>query len=297
MDRNHKYGLAATLVLTMICSLAAQDNAPQGGILYDMGVVIRKPASQPDSSKKTTAPGLVDSLQRQITRLQEQLDYYRQAFAAAQAKLKHDQAVIDSLYQVQEDLKLSMRTDLAALKKQLALLRAKQHVGTSHTLGADSLNARADSLLAELLPSRYPKLIPEVTPAKPLSQEQEQQLYRRAVARYNRGHFHSALEDFRELRSRAVTPRIRASAQYWIARAYFEQGYYDLAVDALDEVLQMPQAHQRDAALMLLGMALHELGRETEARRVYRTLVKIYPDSEYAPFARRFARRGQEREP
>jgi len=300
MDRHLKRRLVGGLVFAAATIVAAQGTSPvDGDILYDMGVVIKKGPTSRDSLRAKADGSLVDSLQQRIAKLEEQLDYYQKAFAAAKAKLKHSQAVIDSLYQAQEDLKLTLRTDLAALRKQLEGLKQKQAIRITEAEKSrpDSLSLKADSLLAELLPARYPKILPEAKNVLLLSPEEEQSLYRRAVSRYNRGHIHSALEDFRVLRSRATTPRLKASAQYWIGRGYFEQGYYDLAVDALDEVLRMPQAHERDAAMMLLGMALHNLGREAEAQRVYRTLIRMYPDSEYAPFARRFARRSQEREP
>ena len=115
-------------------------------------------------------------------------------------------------------------------------------------------------------------------------------MYRSALSKYHQQFYYSAVEDLKQIVQGSADPAVRANAQYWIGRSYYENGLYDEAIVALEKVKQYPETDKVDDALVMIGLAFQQLNNMDEAKVVFKELVNQHPESEYLTLAKRFIR-------
>ena len=78
------------------------------------------------------------------------------------------------------------------------------------------------------------------------------------------------------------------NAIYWIGESYFVEKNYPQAILTFKDVTRrFPKHHKAAAALLKIGMCYEKLGEKDNAALYLRALLKDYPKSEPAPFARK----------
>lgn len=93
------------------------------------------------------------------------------------------------------------------------------------------------------------------------------------------------LEDFL---AAAPESSLVPNAIYWIGESYFVEKNYPQAILTFKDVTRrFPKHHKAAAALLKIGMCYEKLGEKDNAALYLRALLKDYPKSEPAPFARK----------
>lgn len=93
------------------------------------------------------------------------------------------------------------------------------------------------------------------------------------------------LEDFL---AAAPDSSLVPNAIYWIGESFFVEKNYPQAILTFKDVTRrFPKHHKAAAALLKIGMCYEKLGEKDNAALYLRALLKDYPKSEPAPFARK----------
>lgn len=120
--------------------------------------------------------------------------------------------------------------------------------------------------------------------------DRDQQKTREAVEKLNdmlRAHPRSPLRPEAEARLQDALDRL-GKHEHLVARFYMKRRGYTAAVQRLNYLIDTyPNYRERDAAFYDLGISLAELGRLGEARLYFERVMTEFPESEYAPKARK----------
>jgi tol-pal system protein YbgF len=112
--------------------------------------------------------------------------------------------------------------------------------------------------------------------------------YRTGLALVQRGEGQKAVQTLRGLVNKNPKSDIVPYAQYWIGEAYFDQGKYNEAILAYNEVLVgWPKSDRVPAALLRQATAFAELGDKIDARLILQKLISEHPASPEAARAKR----------
>ncbi len=277
------------LILLLLLTMQLLAQQPGGGFLYDMGIVIGDSSEQALSDTVNT-----DTLSEdQQTELQRELERYQEELALTEIRMKRQTRVIDSLKTALSRIQAARETDVAFLNAKLIDLEKGSEAPPESPVAGSDPNMVLDSVYAELTEDETPAYRPPIRksdPRAPLEEATAIRLYRQGLTKFHKQYYYSAIEDFREVEARGTDQDMRANAQYWIGRSYFEKKLYDEAIIALEKVRQYPESDKQDDALVLIGLAFQQKNEPTEARVAFRELVSQYPASEYLTLARRFIR-------
>jgi TolA-binding protein len=276
------------LILTLTGLVVAQ--APgTSDFLYDMGIVIEKDAASTTDSTQAPAeetPSQQEMLKAELTRYQEKL-------VMTELQMRAQKRVIDSLITEIERVNVARETDRALLSSRINTLEEQQNEPPA-AMTPSTPNAASDSAWAELTntktvsAARSPGKTAGAAPA--LTAEAEQQLYRQGLTKFHQQYHYSAIEDFKTILERGSDETLKASAQYWTGRSYYEKEMYDEAIIAFEKVKHYPRSDKQDDALAMIGLAFQQKNDLDEAKIAFRELVTHHPSSEYITLAKRFIR-------
>ena len=78
------------------------------------------------------------------------------------------------------------------------------------------------------------------------------------------------------------------NAQYWLGETYYITRRFDAAIQEFERLISLhPDSQKLTHALLKVGYAHDELGREAEAERVLGDLIARFPQSAAAGLARK----------
>jgi tol-pal system protein YbgF len=110
--------------------------------------------------------------------------------------------------------------------------------------------------------------------------------YESALALFNNARYNEAIAAFADFLKRYPDTSYSDNAVFWTGLALFEQEEYTLAIDEFDRVLTFSRTNKAADALYYKGLSLLRSGRNDAAARVWRELIKRFPDHEAATRAR-----------
>lgn len=111
--------------------------------------------------------------------------------------------------------------------------------------------------------------------------------YRAGRESYDIRQYDRAIAQFTRLLETAPEDELADNAQYWIGECYCGLGKYRQALTAFTKVFVYAKTEKADDAQLKIArchLALEEPGK---ARAAFQKLLDEYPESEYAPTARR----------
>jgi len=260
-------------------------------LLYDIGLMIEDTSQVTKDStiKQADTPELLG----QQMELEEELNRYQHKLAETEVRLRYQTQIIDSLQAEIALIKAAGETDRALLSTRITKLVGEQQKAQQNSAFTPGENTSSDSVFAEL---QTPWKHVEVTkvPARPLHRgvqltaQEEQAAYRSGLTKFHQGLYYQAVEDFNNIVQSGVDETMRANAQYWVGRCYYEKGLYDEAISALEQVQRFKNSDKLDDALVMIGLAFKNKDRLPEAKLAFQELVTRHPGSEYLTLARRF---------
>ena len=270
-------------------TLVAQDAS---SLFYDIGLVIDDSTGLNLNTPQESIHPEEVSLEQQA--LEEELSRYVQKLAETEIKLRYQTMVIDSLQAEISLIKAAGETDKALLTTKITDLVNQQEKAKAQPDFSITPTAVSDSVFAEL-DSPW-KLsagsdVTVTTPAPsgpPLTKAEEQAAYRLGLTKFHQEYYYQAIKEFGAIVHRGTDPTMRANAQYWVGRCYYEKGLYDEAISTLEQVQRYPYSDKQDDALVLIGLAFKNKNRMPEAKLAFQELVTRHPGSEYLTLAKRF---------
>ncbi len=291
MVNRYKY-ILILLGFGLIAGLSAQEPGA-GNFLYDMGIVIDDSTAATQAGEGKTAP--TETTDQEQERLEEELTRYQEKLALTELQMMIQTRVIDSLKSEIIRVNSARKTDMALLNSKISSLEEQQTVQESSLpVEPSEVNAAEDSAWAELTTTegkaRYYQPPQRNQDLPVLDVNAERQLYRQALTKFHQQYHYSAIEDFKTIVGRGTNSEIRANAQYWIGRSYYEKGLYDEAIVSLEKVKKFPGSDKQDDALAMIGLAFQHKNNLAEAKVAFKELVDQHPGSEYLTLARRFIR-------
>ncbi|MCF7801297.1 MAG: tetratricopeptide repeat protein [Candidatus Marinimicrobia bacterium] len=314
----------------MMTGLQAQ-TTEQGKLLYDLGIFIQDtvaapvdsvaveagadtlPLEEPDKAGQFDEPEPQRKTrafpkQEEIPLRGGDMDLY-QLVMDYQIRVARMELEIAKLYRSIDSLKTFIaeqgagyRTDLAVLEKQNRLLgekvldleRMKDSAATTdlpeNAMSPETVSA--DSIWQETAPIS-PQMVASLQSHPDRPNRSEEGIYRDALTKYHRQSYLTALDDFKRLTAYGKNKRLKASAQYYAGACYFAVGLMIPADQELIQVAQYEDSDKLDDALALRGIMYEKQGRLPEARSVFESLVRQYPNSEYVMVATRFLQRAR----
>lgn len=112
-------------------------------------------------------------------------------------------------------------------------------------------------------------------------------MYEQAYGDYAAGLWDLAVDGFEGFLKDFPTATQASNAQFFIGRAYLNDGKYDKAVEAFDKVIRTyPMSTNVPDSYSLKGMALQSLKQNDRAREAWDYVIKTYPDTTAANLAR-----------
>jgi TolA-binding protein len=271
----------------LLIGLTVFGQSNPGSLLYDIGLMI-------EDTSKTDAES-IDSpeLLGQQMELEEELNRYQHKLAETEVRLRYQTQVIDSLQSEISLIKAAGETDRALLSTRITSLVGQQENARKTPDFVPGESGTSDSVFAELhTPWKHVTVttapaIQQYSGSK-LSEGEEQAAYRSGLTKYHQQLYYQALEDFNNIVQGGVDVTMRANAQYWVGRCYYEKGLYDEAISAFEQVQRFENSDKLDDALVMIGLAFKNKNRLPEAKLAFQELVSRHPGSEYLTLARRF---------
>ena len=120
--------------------------------------------------------------------------------------------------------------------------------------------------------------------------------YEEAFRLYRTDEYEAAIDRFKAFLQTYPSSDYADNALFWLGECHFKIGEHEQAVLAFDDVAKRyPEGNKVPDALYRQGIALLEIGKQTDqeatyrgaARQIFERLVNDYPDSDRVPEARR----------
>jgi TolA-binding protein len=284
--------LNAYIILTILLfGLTAFGQTNPGSLFYDIGIRIEDTTKvSPDTDNEPLdSPELLG----QQMELEEELNRYQHKLAETEIRLRYQTQVIDSLQAEIALIRAAGETDRALLSTRITSLVGQQENAGKTPDFTPGESQTTDSVFAELhTPWRHASVsstpVIETYSGPRLSESEEQAAYRSGLTKYHQELYYQAIEDFNNIVRSGVDVTMRANAQYWVGRCYYEKGLYDEAISALEQVQRFENSDKLDDALVMIGLAFKNKDRLPEAKLAFQELVSRHPGSEYLTLARRF---------
>ncbi len=277
------------MLLTATVSLAQTG----GSLFYDIGLMID------DSSQSVTstrpAEDFTPAQSQAEVALEEELNRYQQKLAETEIRLRYQTSIIDSLQSEIALIKAAGETDKALLSNRIASLVDRHEKATQVPAFVPGETQVSERVFAELDVPWSDVSVQARPPSAPmgpkLTNREEQLAYRTGLTKFHQQFYYQAIDEFNTIVNRGSDPTLRANAQYWVGRCYFEKGLYDEAIAALEQVQRFQYSDKLDDALVLIGLAFKKKGRLPEAKLAFQELVTRHPGSEYLTLAKRFVQK------
>ncbi len=279
------------ILSAFLIGLTAFGQSNPGSLLYDIGLMIED--SNRVNSESGSKPSDSPELLGQQMELEEELNRYQHKLAETEMRLRYQTSVIDSLQSEISQIKAAGETDRALLSTRITSLVGKQENGQKTAQVVPGESGSSDSVFAELhTPWNHVSVktqpVMQQTSGSKLSEAEEQAAYRSGLTNFHQELYYQAIEDFNNILLGGVDVTMRANAQYWVGRCYYEKGLYDEAISALEQVQRFENSDKLDDALVMIGLAFKNKDRLPEAKLAFQELVSRHPGSEYLTLARRF---------
>lgn len=125
-----------------------------------------------------------------------------------------------------------------------------------------------------------------------LGSDEPSQFYGMALDQYTRGNYATARDAFANFLSENGDHELAPDAQYYLARAYQDEGDVGRALTEYERVTELyPNSSRSPAALYSRGQIMVEQGNTAVARRLFTQVESGYPNSPEAPLAAEERRR------
>ena len=130
----------------------------------------------------------------------------------------------------------------------------------------------------------------------PLALTDEVKSYEQAFRLYRNDEYQAAIDRFKAFLQTYPSSDYADNALFWLGECHFKIGEHEQAVLAFDDVAKRyPEGNKVPDALYRQGIALLEIGKQTDQEATYRgaasqifeRLINNYPDSDRVPEARR----------
>ncbi len=116
----------------------------------------------------------------------------------------------------------------------------------------------------------------------------ETQAYEAALARFKKGDYRGAADDFRAFQKNFPASSLAANAQFWVGYSLYLLKDYKTSIAEMRRLLQgHPKTPKAPDALLTIASCEVELNQLTSAKTTLRELVKQYPHSTAAGIARK----------
>ena len=182
---------------------------------------------------------------------------------------------IDQMDRRQIDLYQNLDQRIAAQALVLEKLKT-QEGGTEPTPPAVSTPPAANAAAPAAGPAAVPKAVNET------------QAYEAALARFKKGDYRGAADDFRAFQKNFPTSSLAANAQFWVGYSLYLLKDYKTSIAEMRRLLQShPKTLKAPDALLTIASCEVELNQLTAAKTTLRELVKQYPHSTAAGIARK----------
>lgn len=106
-------------------------------------------------------------------------------------------------------------------------------------------------------------------------------MYEQALNKFYLKRYAEAAQMFTDLTGQFPNHPLVSNCHYWIGESQFQLGNYQVAIAALNRVLEFSQSPKKDDALLMLGKSYAQIKRPEEARKAFTRLIQEYPNSEY----------------
>ena len=114
-------------------------------------------------------------------------------------------------------------------------------------------------------------------PASPLS------YFNQAMSDYQAGRFDLAIQGFKDVIAKFPTSPSAASAQFWIAESYYQKPGRENLREALAQYQKLideyKQSEDLPDAYLMRGVIYEDLKEPANARKMFETVIKLYPQS------------------
>ena len=116
----------------------------------------------------------------------------------------------------------------------------------------------------------------------------ETQAYEAALARFKKGDYRGAADDFKAFQKNYPASSLAASAQFWVGYSLYSLKAYKASIAEMRRLLQgHPKTPKAPDALLTIASCEVELNQLASAKTSLRDLVKRYPHSTAAGIARK----------
>ncbi|NQV30840.1 MAG: tetratricopeptide repeat protein [Candidatus Marinimicrobia bacterium] len=287
MNRHQIY----IVLLLLFSGVLALGQTSTGNLFYDIGLMIEDSStSAPDLEAENVDEHIFTQEEQQ---LEEELNRYQQKLAETEMHLRYQTSVIDSLQNEIAQIRAASETDRALLSTRITSLVGQQANAERPAIFSPGETQSTDSVFAELdTPwkdvSIHTRPVQQTQAGPRLSEAEEQAAYRGGLTKFHQQLYYQAIEDFNSIVQRGVDVTMRANAQYWVGRCYYEKGLYNEAIAALEQVQRFENSDKLDDALVMIGLAFKNKNLLPEAKLAFQELVTRHPGSEYLTLARRF---------
>ncbi|NQV13963.1 tetratricopeptide repeat protein [bacterium] len=275
------------LLVSMTATLAQTGS---GSLLYDIGLMIDSDSTKTKAEQQNAQNPIYTQEQEN---LEEELNLYQIKLAETEIRLRYQTKIIDSLQTEIAQIKAAGDTDVALLSTRIGTLVDQQQKADRPPVFMPGNSQTSDSVFAELdTPWRAVTFKTQAlhpTQSGPsLTEAEEQMAYRTGLTKFHQQYYYQAIDEFKTIVSRGTDITLRANAQYWVGRCYYEKGLYDEAISALEQVQRFEHSDKLDDALVMIGLAFKNKDRLPEAKLAFQELVTRHPGSEYLTLAKRF---------
>ena len=113
----------------------------------------------------------------------------------------------------------------------------------------------------------------------------DHEIYASGMISYNNEEYDKCIQYFKSLSLVATNKRTSGNVLLLLAESYEQVGRYKQALIHLNKLSELGIAKYSDLVLIKQGMIYRNIGMNNKAQERFKSLVNIYPDSEYVNLA------------
>ncbi len=255
------------------------------------------------------APNQYDVLETRVAVIEQDNNRQNAMDKTNSDELEHLKEQVEGFSKITRENYAEVKYDIQQLKEnfyriqgQLEELRHK--FGITDQAREESVEKRIDRL-DSAISRNYEKLIAlekymGFEPSEPgtpgessshpaqVVEQTEQGLYNFAKKLLDEGDRENARLQFENFISKYPQSKNADNARFWIADSYYSEKWYEKAILEYQKVLEKyPDSNKNAAARLKQGYAFAELGEKANARLILNELIKRYPNSPEAKYAKK----------
>ena len=113
----------------------------------------------------------------------------------------------------------------------------------------------------------------------------EDEIYNSGMISYNKEEYDKCIQYFKSLSLVETNKRTSGNVLLLLAESYEQVGRYKQALIHLDKLSELGIAKYSDLVLIKQGIIYRNIGMNNKAQEMFKSLVSIYPNSEYVNLA------------